>query len=242
MQQSTVSVPSFGDSFFIRPAAHIKGGNYIVVSVPSFGDSFFISSCGDFGERYDVVSVPSFGDSFFIVTEGGSFILTAFEFPSPHSGILFLYIADKIFNIIENGFRPLIRGFFFYPIAMRVHDKERHSFRPLIRGFFFYTYQKSIKRTWGEVSVPSFGDSFFITTLLHLQHIQERHVSVPSFGDSFFMVRKMKHLNLILVHGFRPLIRGFFFYRQCPKSVYVPVLPVSVPSFGDSFFMHSAAF
>ena len=38
-------------------------------------------------------------------------------------------------------------------------------------------------------------------------------VSVPSFGDSFFMV-KMENLNLILVHGFRPLIRGFFFYEM----------------------------
>ena len=84
-----VSVPSFGDSFFIRKA-RLAMANYnrefpsphsgilflsainnedingvVSVSVPSFGDSFFITKRRSNGTA-DEVSVPSFGDSFFI--------------------------------------------------------------------------------------------------------------------------------------------------------------------------------
>ncbi len=87
------------------------------------------------------VSVPSFGDSFFI-----------------KSLIMHICISVKL------GFRPLIRGFFFYSLYGAVVIRPTFSgFRPLIRGFFFYTKH----RTGGDihaakVSVPSFGDSFFI--------------------------------------------------------------------------------
>ena len=62
-----------------------------------------------------MVSVPSFGDSFFIRKEG-NFMLPKFKlFPSPHSGILFLSAFDGELTISPYfGFRPLIRGFFFY--------------------------------------------------------------------------------------------------------------------------------
>ena len=62
------------------------------VSVPSFGDSFFIPVGEEEGFK-DVmysVSVPSFGDSFFIVGEEEGFKDVMYSFPSPHSGILFL--------------------------------------------------------------------------------------------------------------------------------------------------------
>ena len=36
-------------------------------------------------------------------------------------------------------------------------------------------------------------------------------VSVPSFGDSFFMKVDVR-IDEITDNGFRPLIRGFFFY------------------------------
>ena len=62
------------------------------------------------------------------------------------------------------------------------------------------------------VSVPSFGDSFFMLLTERLLFVPHLVVSVPSFGDSFFI---MDFLNLVLVYaGFRPLIRGFFFYRK----------------------------
>ena len=87
-----VSVPSFGDSFFIINNEDINGTvspygfpsphsgilflcldvqwerrQSINVSVPSFGDSFFIVSPYGNGVKLEaVVSVPSFGDSFFM--------------------------------------------------------------------------------------------------------------------------------------------------------------------------------
>ena len=42
-------------------------------------------------------------------------LLLLMEFPSPHSGILFLFaIVINVIVQIWAGFRPLIRGFFFY--------------------------------------------------------------------------------------------------------------------------------
>ena len=63
------------------------------------------------------------------------------EFPSPHSGILFLSAFDG---------EVVISPYF--------------SFRPLIRGFFFYgqTRRYTLDNLRRDVSVPSFGDSFFI--------------------------------------------------------------------------------
>ena len=89
----------------------------------------------------------------------------------------------------------------------------------------------------GRVSVPSFGDSFFMGgSILMQRKIRCRkfpsphsgilflcenrrvppggktgRVSVPSFGDSFFMPHIPQHQGEI-VRSFRPLIRGFFFY------------------------------
>ena len=64
----------------------------INVSVPSFGDSFFIVSPYGNGVKLEaVVSVPSFGDSFFIINnEDINGTVSPYGFPSPHSGILFL--------------------------------------------------------------------------------------------------------------------------------------------------------
>ena len=114
MAHQRVSVPSFGDSFFI----HYENQQYYwqVVSVPSFGDSFFIFFMRALVAALISVSVPSFGDSFFIGNE-----------------------ALKV-RINNAGFRPLIRGFFFYYIEYRKYNDDSHEegFRPLIRGFFFY--------------------------------------------------------------------------------------------------------
>ena len=62
------------------------------------------------------------------------------SFPSPHSGILFL--SDRKY-LINDMWDPL-------------------GFRPLIRGFFFYGSTGGTMKNDGKVSVPSFGDSFFI--------------------------------------------------------------------------------
>ena len=49
---------------------------------------------------------------------------------------------------------------------------------------------------------------------------QEEGVSVPSFGDSFFIVeRGLKMIVYRKMSGFRPLIRGFFFYGIYSEAI-----------------------
>ena len=54
-------------------------------------------------------------------------------------------------------------------ILFLLHDKRNYPFHPIL------------------VSVPSFGDSFFIGVKLEAIGQVELVVSVPSFGDSFFI-------------------------------------------------------
>ena len=62
----------------------------VLVSVPSFGDSFFITLCPlNVHSVHTLVSVPSFGDSFFMLMAFAT-VWASPVFPSPHSGILFL--------------------------------------------------------------------------------------------------------------------------------------------------------
>ena len=113
-------------------------------------------------------------------------------------------------------FRPLIRGFFFYcHCILLVRLGKRLRFRPLIRGFFFYELHAC------RVCVHVFYK-----------------VSVPSFGDSFFMRLSGVYVPFPLLIRFRPLIRGFFFYDGISQADYAELCSrVSVPSFGDSFFI-----
>ena len=120
-----------------------------------------------------VVSVPSFGDSFFILKQFYTIDGNTVLFPSPHSGILFLcthYRHVTVF-LYPTGFRPLIRGFFFYEVhVFVVTPLSKTRFRPLIRGFFFYKNLPTTLLTFIlPVSVPSFGDSFFISLKARLR-------------------------------------------------------------------------
>ncbi len=65
-------------------------------------------------------------------------------------------------------------------------------------------------------------------------------VSVPSFGDSFFISNHQLYTGERYQKGFRPLIRGFFFYEFVITALDGAVVIVSVPSFGDSFFICSS--
>ena len=159
------------------------------------------------------------------------------RFPSPHSGILFLSAVILEESAEEKeSFRPLIRGFFFYNkwgwslLCSTVWFPSPHSgilflyedascgvtvvvdgFRPLIRGFFFYRKTSRRRRqSFPSVSVPSFGDSFFMSAKHHGDG--DNRVSVPSFGDSFFIINNEDINGVVSPYGFRPLIRGFFFY------------------------------
>ena len=188
----------------------------VSVSVPSFGDSFFIH-LPSFHRRqhHHCVSVPSFGDSFFMFNKL-AFFMRALVAPLTHSGILFLCLINAAaFMFDGNGVSvPSFGDSFFISRCGAVDSRELSRFRPLIRGFFFYADYSAGLRIYGrcDVSVPSFGDSFFIrhglnVTLTHLicfrplirgfffyRKMSEKEladysagVSVPSFGDSFFI-------------------------------------------------------
>ena len=88
-----------------------------------------------------------------------------------------------------------------------------------------------------HVSVPSFGDSFFISFNRNAYDFYcfDRFPS-PHSGILFLF---FKEINVSKKNGgsFRPLIRGFFFYRIIFYSFFCWIYLVSVPSFGDSFFI-----
>ena len=133
-----VSVPSFGDSFFIRNYIGIWEHKtdsfrplirgfffyedgfitdpmvYKEVSVPSFGDSFFIETYSRTTTKYQKFPSPHSGILFLCTAKGYQEGETHYVFPSPHSGILFLYAVINEYVSYFRSFRPLIRGFFFY--------------------------------------------------------------------------------------------------------------------------------
>ena len=158
-------------------------------------------------------------------------------FPSPHSGILFLFVPSRKLPSWHLRFRPLIRGFFFYLGSResryvylqivsvpsfgdsffirgkRTQAPDKCSFRPLIRGFFFY-------RKIGKL----------------LNELRKR-VSVPSFGDSFFIKKTYSDAAECLGISFPSPHSGILFLSVNLMHRHMKNLTVSVPSFGDSFFI-----
>ena len=128
------------------------------------GFFFYVGNVPSLVMAHQRVSVPSFGDSFFMVKKNESNDRRKRRFPSPHSGILFLYIM-KISSIIGKLFPSPHSGilFLFENMKSAQSGKSVVGFRPLIRGFFFYPFKLEYD-TFNpySVSVPSFGDSFFI--------------------------------------------------------------------------------
>ena len=60
-------------------------------------------------------------------------------FPSPHSGILFLFLSDN--HTDRKRLRVSVPSFgdsFFIPGVLAGYSLHYYCFRPLIRGFFFY--------------------------------------------------------------------------------------------------------
>ena len=142
------------------------------------------------------------------------------------------------------SFRPLIRGFFFYVLKCVQHySEENKAFPSPYSGILFLSGCIPKKPKWAKyVSVPSFGDSFFIPRRRSSLQLSAVRVSVPSFGDSFFISNHQLYTGERYQKGFRPLIRGFFFYEFVFTALDGAVVIVSVPSFGDSFFMHGKSY
>ena len=142
MPSILVSVPSFGDSFFICSLTCDGTSETVAkVSVPSFGDSFFMRKeiCFN-GTGRGSVSVPSFGDSFFIKNWKMALKLSHWAFPSPHSGILFLYLEE----------------------SEEEKERKRLVSVPSFGDSFFMLWSFNDTDNMIPVSVPSFGDSFFM--------------------------------------------------------------------------------
>ena len=141
----SVSVPSFGDSFFIWK--HEKCTERKIrcrFPSPHSGILFLFETHIHFMRLIaKKVSVPSFGDSFFIRSSLSTIHLIRTRFPSPHSGILFLYLQPGTLVIVrvEEAFPSPHSGILF--LCWDVGN--------------LFTNNSKI------VSVPSFGDSFFIT-------------------------------------------------------------------------------
>ena len=113
-------------------------------------------------------------------------------FPSPHSGILFLCLinaAALMFN--GNGFPSPHSGILFLYVKPN---------KPII--FLII------------VSVPSFGDSFFIQVELVPYSANSSASFRPLIRGFFFYNARVNYERDIYITRFRPLIRGFFFYGQ----------------------------
>ena len=198
-----VSVPSFGDSFFIVDIDKIESiSEKELFPSPHSGILFLCRSTKCKQRKRSGFPSPHSG-ILFLCRSTKCKQRKRSGFPSPHSGILFLcggYDQPQL-GFEDTGFRPLIRGFFFYVKNSSLTDAYVGGFRPLIRGFFFYVGMGNVPSsvTGTPVSVPSFGDSFFIKNYGGTFRLCMRAVSVPSFGDSFFIMypadRLIKKLN-----------------------------------------------
>ena len=182
--------PHSGILFLYSCIANVYDGTVVRFRPLIRGFFFYEESAEEKERKRLIVSVPSFGDSFFIIVTRDWNNQSLSGFPSPHSGILFLYQPQLVYEDTANGFRPLIRGFFFYPsIAREYPNYKDMTFPSPHSGILFLFREKAFNKRCCSyvVSVPSFGDSFFI----------EEGFKDVMYSDT----------------GFRPLIRGFFFYE-----------------------------
>ncbi len=63
-----------------------------------------------------------------------------------------------------------------------------NNFRPQLRGLFLYGDLKMVHIDRFGISVPNFGDSFYIILLLVFLSGNLTLISVPNFGDSFYIL------------------------------------------------------
>ena len=72
------------------------------------------------------------------------------EFPSPHSGILFLFVAALALTLDAKVSVPSFGDSFFMKVDVRIDEITDNGFRPLIRGFFFYSFLRFTILLWAE--------------------------------------------------------------------------------------------
>ena len=135
-------------------------------------------------------------------------------FPSPHSGILFLWTSKKMMgNSKIQVSVPLFGDSFFICSAYTPYDYGTMFPSPYLGILFLWVGMKTQSSQVMEFPSPHSG-------ILFLWTLSKPH----------------RHLG---TQGFRPLIRGFFFYQPGQEIIVRVKAVVSVPSFGDSFFILS---
>ena len=115
-------------------------GKLIAVSVPSFGDSFFITGPSTFEYNEDLAGFRPLIRGFFFYKRDVLSIHTNHTFPSPHSGILFLscrYDMPPSLNIFAI-FRRILhflaqKG---SPLTQSIHFSPYPSASARIKSFF----------------------------------------------------------------------------------------------------------
>ena len=88
----------------------------------------------------------------------------------------------------KHGFRPLIRGFFFYNTAAFMFDGNGGKFPSPHSGILFL-YKHGIECLISGLVFPSpHSGILFLFAVYTIRFIKKKtRVSVPSFGDSFFI-------------------------------------------------------
>ena len=151
----------------------------------------------------------------FLLADALGYDIVFKKFPSPYSGILFLspYGNGVKLEAVGQGFRPLIRGFFFYGCnPPNIQREIRRRFRPLIRGFFFYLCRKQANYDGRGHPFPSpYSGILFLLKAAKNKSLGRRTCFRPLIRG-FFFYDSLRPPDIPQYQGFRPLIRGFFFY------------------------------
>ena len=117
--------------------------------------------------------------------------------------------------------------------------KISSGFRPLIRGFFFYKQQsRGTCKRWRDVSVPSFGDSFFIPVSVKLIRDFYSPFPSPHSGILFLSCRYDMPPSLNIFAIFRRILH-FLAQKGFPltQSIHFSPYP-SASARIKSFFIH----
>ena len=87
------------------------------------------------------------------------------------------------------SFRPLIRGFFFYVLKCVQHySEENKAFPSPYSGILFLSGCIPKKPKWAKyVSVPSFGDSFFMVCIERTSRLIMMRFPSPHSGILFLL-------------------------------------------------------
>ena len=136
-------------------------------------------------------------------------------FPSPYSGILFLWLITSAWYSPISRFPSPYSGILF--LCLYGVNTSYDSFNvsvPLFGDSFFIERKRLINAAALMLFPSPYSGILFLSFVcgLTVTRIAGVLVSVPLFGDSFFIAVEALVIDCRAIKCFRPLIRGFFFY------------------------------